>query len=758
MSEIYNQLRPVVAAFDTRISEQNGRLGDLESDLNAVYNGRAITVPSINKLNPNTVTTGQIIKSDGTLTESANHAVTDFISLQDVTATNLVFTADNTAQTERILVSIYRCCFFASDKTTVLSVFQGSSSNLLCPINTNASYFRFSATLAYFSRNAMVEFVDSASDISDEFVAYGDVTITEHGLTYIDGKQQEIDGRLSAVESIVDDLDNLPTQVEQNTKGIADIKGISATIDSIADFANGSVRSNTGAYDGGSNYQYRVATPSIVVIDQNYVLHPADGYRVYIANFTAQNVFSSGGRVEDGYVLTTGSHVRIMVGKTVEDSTSTADVDTFCANVTISPQLSLTVLDERVTALESSISSIIDYGIAWDWWITSNSIDAYGNAYIGYVDTDAYAGIIRRQPDGTMQYKRLEKLYNDDDHNACATIVLDDGRILVIGSYGHSRNNHIVCWRSVEPYSIDQMESLSFDIPQTGNFIYKTTYSQCFKYNGVLFNFLRCIAQGETNATGYACLVSSDDGDTWTAYKAVYSGDPYISFAYATDDEKILKATYALNPATVNGTIRAFTFDMSTQKFYDMAGVEIGQLVLLDGGSMSDENVVHAEDMTFVRNQSTSTEKVRLLWTASAPKANPVFLYAVAVDSDSSDFIYYLYDGTNSIAIGHSGTPFGNVHYICGACFGKDTNTIYYVKATTSKADGAHELHKVKISNGTVASDDIITESAICMIRPLFLGNGEVATVIGHYNDQNSDGTYNISFTAWELKPLFTRA
>lgn len=43
MSEIYNQLRPVVAAFDTRISEQNERFGNLKEELNRFYSIEAET-------------------------------------------------------------------------------------------------------------------------------------------------------------------------------------------------------------------------------------------------------------------------------------------------------------------------------------------------------------------------------------------------------------------------------------------------------------------------------------------------------------------------------------------------------------------------------------------------------------------------------------------------------------------------------------------------------------------------------------------
>ena len=179
---------------------------------------------------------------------------------------------------------------------------------------------------------------------------------------------------------------------------------------------------------------------------------------------------------------------------------------------------------------------------------------------------------------------------------------------------------------------------------------------------------------------------------------------------------------------------------------------------MLDGGVIADEDIAHYADMTDLVARGEATKSCRLFYVANTPTANTTFLYAIAEDSTNKEWKYKMYQNGTVIDIGYSGVPFGSNTYISGACFGKDTDTAYYAKATTLKADGNHELHKVILSSGAVDSDSIITESSICIIRPLFLGNGEIAVLVGHYNDQNSDGTYKGKYTNWELKPLFVHA
>lgn len=723
-------------------------------DIDDIYEGKPTEiVPTANKLNPAEVETGKTLDNNGTVTDSDTRTITGFIPL-DTTKSSIVFSGLNANGTQRIGLPTKRICFYNATKT-FLSKVDSISSNTVTAIPTNAAYARIDNTNELWERYPMVEFVDAIGKISATYVAYEEITGRTHGINYLDEKQQEIDGRLSVVEEELTDLSGLSSQVNSNTSRLDDITGASRYISELATFEHGYIKS-TGVYD--SSYLYRIATPDYIIIDSDIKIVIADGFRVYVAYYDENNTKISVGWVTGEQIILAGSRIRMTIARVTEDSSEIADIAVFCSKVTYSIKESVSYLAAKVR----DINAQIPYGCTWDWWISANSIDKFGNAYIGYVDTDAYAGVIRRQPDGVMQYKRLEKSWNDDDHNGMATIVLDDGRILVIGSHGHAQDNHIICYRSTEPYSIDSMEKLSFDIPETGDYKYCTTYSQIFKYNGKLFDFMRINVQQSgatiTNGTGYLCLISDDDGDTWTAYKAIQSSDPYISFAVASDDAKIIKCVYTNNPGTrpVN-MMKGFTFNMSTYEFANLSGTKIGELVLLDGGVIADENVAHYADMTDLVQRGETSRSCRLFFVCKAPKSTTAFLYAVADDSTNADWAYKLYINGTSIDVGRSGVPFGNNTYISGACFGKDADTIYYAKATTTSADGNHELHKVKVSNGAVVSDEIITESSVCIIRPLFLGNGELATVVGHYNDQTQNG-YNGSFTAWELKPMFTHA
>lgn len=747
----------------SELSDLKSAIDDIETEIEDVYLGKPIEVSGVNKLNPAEIKQGTNIKIDGSEQAYASDDSTGYISL-DTTKTGVAFTGMNAEGTARVCLPVYRVLFYNSSKN-VTSYVDIVPARTVTPIPTGAAYVRMTIATDYIStRSPMIEFVDAVGEISSTYVAYEEITERSHGLDYIDETQQEIVERLDEIEPAFESVEN---QVETNTGDIAtlrsdvdDIIGNAKPINTLGAFARGGIKSSDGSYD--SYYQYRVSTPNITTIQKDYKIGIANGFRLYVAAFV-NGVLSDIGWKTDGYILAQNATVRMMIARTTEDSSEIADVDTFCSKVTISAVSSMNgyqeQIDENAENIEN-IDAVIPYGLTWDWWISSNCVDTFGNAYIGYVDTDGYAGVFRRQPDGVMQYKRLERSYNDDDHNGLATIVLSDGRILAIGSHGHSASNHIICYRSTEPCSIDNMEKLSFDIPQGSTYVYHTTYSQIFEYNGVLFDFMRCtiLATGIESVTGYLCLISSNSGDAWTAYQVLTFGDPYITFAQCTDDEKYLKMVLGVNPASGSYTFKGGVIDLSTYKIYDLNNTEIGQMIPLGTGTYDSSTIAKPADMTNLVAQTADGKKGRLFTTARTAKAKTVFLYATAIDSASSDFTYKLYDDGTVTEIGMSGAPFGNVHYISGICFGKNINTVYYAKATTEIADGNHELHKVKINNNSVQSDEIITEASMCILRPLFLGNGELASVVGNYNDQNSDGTYNGSFTAWELKPFFTHA
>ena len=742
-----------LAGIQDDIDDLKGGLQDIEDDIEEIYIGKAIVVTeTVNKINPNEITSGVLVDNHGEETDDSRYWASGYIPLT-TDKTSIAFTGTNAGGTARACLPISRILFYDANKV-VLEYADNVPSNTITAIPNNAVFARINPRDTYYPRQPMVEFVDAIGEISSTFVAYEEVQERSLGLDGINQKLSEIDSSLSDLEDETAEFNAVASQVETNTEKINNAYGVPFPVSKIGTFVRGYIRSTDGEIN--TNQNYKVASPDNLVASIAYNMTVADGFRVYLYVFGDASIDLHKKWHTGTIEIEKGTVFRMTISRVTEDTSEIADIDVFCSKVMLSVKDNVNYFSEEI----EKIDAITLYGATWDWWISSNSVDEFGNAYIGYVDTNAYHGVLRRQPDGVMQYKRLERAENTDDHNGTATIVLDDGRILAIGAYGHSKDEHIVCWRSTKPYSIDVMEKCSFDIPQTdGGWKYACTYSQIFKYNGKLFDFLRCVATktGETTATGYLCLMSEDDGETWTAYKFMSGSDPYITFC-ETDDSKIIKGVAGKNPASGIDMLRGFTFDMSTLETYDLTGTKIGQLVALNSGTVDDINIAHSSDMTEIISQGSASNRARLFTVAKTSENSTVFLYAVAVDSAMSDFIYKLYDGSNSIDVGHSGTAFGNNHYISGACFGKDINTVYYSKATTSKADGAHELHKVKIANGAVESDEIITEASMCILRPLFLGNGELAVAVGHYNDQNDDGTYNRSFTAWKLKPLFTRA
>ena len=757
-----NESSAKVDAMEADVSELKSGLNAAETDIENVYIGKPTEVSGVNKLNPSDIKQNTNIDPQGNESVYNGIDATGYIDVRS-NKTSIAFTGLNTAGTSRICLPISRILFYDANKS-VLSYVNDIPSRTVTPIPSNAVYARFDITSGYMrDYQPMVELVDAKEDISTTYIQYEEVVSHTKGLNELIAEVEALSTLPESVSDLSNAVGEMDTEVNQIASDVNDLLGATQTIDTLATFANGGINSGTGAYD--SYYKWRVATPQITNIDKDITLNAESGFRIFVARFV-NGVFQSAGWVANGTVIDSGSEIRIMIARASgsENTGETADVDLFCSKVTYTPDGGMSALEKQVAEnterLANIDSSVINYGLTWDWWITSNSIDTFGNAYIGYVDTDGYAGVLRHQTDGTTQYKRLEKSYSDDDHNGMATIVLDDGRILVIGSHGHGQDNRIICWRSTAPYSIDSMEQLSFSLPQGSTYSYKTTYSQIFKYNGKLFDFLRCTvaATGAESVTGYLCLISEDNGTTWTPYQMLTFGDPYITFAQCTDDEKMVKMVLGVNPNSGSYTFKGGLIDLSTYKIYDLNNAEIGHMIALGTGTYDSATIAKPSDMTDLTTQTVDGKKGRLFTVAKTAKADTIFLYATAIDTSNNDYTYKIYNDGEIVEIGTSGTPFGNVSYISGVCFGKDVNTVYYSKATTIQADGAHELHKVKITNGSVESDDIVTETSICMIRPLFLGNGEIATVVGHYNDRFDDGTYNGSFTAWELKPLFTHA
>ena len=712
-----------------------GIISDLKSDLNDVWDGKPTLAP--NALDMSKVVEG-VLGTDGVVVSATvSRRTSDFIPVGE--HTSYALTGKNSAGTKRVILMYGRMCFYDANKA-LLSYIDSTNSGNATPIPTGTAFLRVSFQTSYVdTRELMIEWVSSESEISPVYYEYGTVISRGKGL-----------------DDVISNIEDLSQSITENASEIEEISHTTSKyINNFGTFENGTVLTANGAFD--SKFKYRVATPDVITTNKRYKITIGTGFRLLIARFSG-GVYQSSGFVTSGYIVPEGFDARYTIMRVTEDTSETADVDDFCEAVSF-------VSLDNIDALSNQINQIISQrairtnGITWDWWITATDVDAFGNAYIGYVSTDGMAGVVRKQPDGTMQYNSLAPSYNNDDHNGMGVLVLSDGRILAAGSFGHSVNNHMICFRSTTAYSIDEMEDISFDIPQTGSYTYKTCYSQLFEYDSKIFMFFRLISylNGSTDAVGYACAISSDYGDTWTVYKAFYGSDPYITMAQATDDAKYLKCIYGKNPSN-SSSARGCYVDLSTYETYDLSGTEIGHFVELSGGSASDENVATNTNMTLLNTLTNNGIYGRLLYAGKTQLSSTAYLYAIATDNTNKDFVYKLYLDNVVVDIGHSGVPFGNDHYISGACFGNDVNTVFYIKATTAKAESNHELHKVTVVNGAVESDQIIATTSICALRPLYLGNGELAFAVGQYNDQNTDGTYGHSFTKWKLNPMFVNA
>lgn len=546
-------------------------------------------------------------------------------------------------------------------------------------------------------------------------------------------------------------------------QAVENIIGNPQQLDNFGTFAKGNVTS-TGSYN--ATVQYRVATPEILVIPEEYVTDIADGFRLYVVLYNGSSV-ESAKWVDNGYIFPANSHVKVNIARVNEDTSETADVDLFCSKVKIRNNFGTKQLRIDIDSVDKHANQMDarrENGIVWDWWISVQSVDQFGNVYIGYIDNEGFQGVLRKQPDGTVQYTRLCESANNDDHNGLGTLVLPDGRILVMGAYAHRSRPLIRCYRSIKPYNIDEFEDLCFTVSTDDGSLLLATYGQLFAYDNKLYDFMRfSYVDSQDNETiGWTCLVSTDNGDTWSEpYKVGYGSAIYLALAQCTDNPRYIKFVKGVTPNTepaISGGTWLFGgyFDLAELAAYNLSGTKVGDFGSW-GGPMDEGSIDMSREttqLTRLVQQTLNNVQCRLLYTAKTPLANTIFLYARATSSDNNDYIYNVYNDGDSAEIAHSGLPFGSVSYMSGACFGYAPNIIYYAKCIGNKSDGPHELHRAIIDGENIV-DVLIATSSICMIRPLYCDNGMIVVANGYYHDGNGDGSEQGNYFDWTLNPRF---
>lgn len=398
--------------------------------------------------------------------------------------------------------------------------------------------------------------------------------------------------------------------------------------------------------------------------------------------------------------------------------------------------------------VDKLISSVQNTGLCWDWWIRAIDNDGYGNVYIGYVDEDGYIGALKRYTDGRVEYARIGKSYNNDDHNGAAVHILNDGRVLVIAAHGHSNDNRVMVYRSKRAYSVaDGFDDFSFELTYPG-YTYYNTYSQCFEYNGVLYNFMRVV--GRTNSTdsgGWGCVKSSDNGETWTFHTCIAYPDPYLLFVPVKGDISKIRVICANNPSSGHSDYRGGFINLANNTVTDLSGSVIGRIQPI-AGPIDPTSAAPKNAMTFIANGTQYNSLGRLLDCAVTPENETVILVARA-NVDASNWEYKVVKDGVETKVGESGVPFGGAEsssglhtYIGGAAFVETEDTILYSKAVEQTAEGRHELHIVDGGN-----DRIVKRSDKLLIRPIYKA-GIVAAQSGVYGGFNT-------FWDWHLSPVF---
>ena len=232
--------------------------------------------------------------------------------------------------------------------------------------------------------------------------------------------------------------------------------------------------------------------------------------------------------------------------------------------------------------------------------------------YFGYANSQKESGIAQYNID-RKEFKKNSMLVSSiaDDHNAMATFVLEDGRILAAGSiHGLEDYLHIYITDMIQNIEVVNTDIM---IP-----IYQVSYAQIFKVSSRYCIFCRSGA----GVDSYWKIVYSDDLETWTVKNVVNAPNKkyYLCVREVTDDSNVLRIVMYENPSDIesDSNIRMGFINPSTGNIYDADETTI--LGTWDDG-------VNQNSFTIIIPKGTDRRN-RIYDVAVTEKNNPVIAYA----------------------------------------------------------------------------------------------------------------------------------
>lgn len=158
--------------------------GDAIGTLNNAFNSSVNIVYGNNLLNPNTIVTNTIIKSDGSEDNNTlSYVSTDFIDVSGIGKINVLFGDSNTGSVTPYTL-VRHLCFYDSTKTFIPGTHDDTTKQGPFNVPSGATYVRFSIiAINWSSKYFMVSNVDSATPTT--YIPFGSATRTLNSSPYI---------------------------------------------------------------------------------------------------------------------------------------------------------------------------------------------------------------------------------------------------------------------------------------------------------------------------------------------------------------------------------------------------------------------------------------------------------------------------------------------------------------------------------------------------------------------------------------------